>query len=123
MQRAPRQGPATCACRRPDVDTVVAQDALEQPDIGQMRHVGKDQRLLGQQAGDHQRQSGVLGARDRDDAGKTLTADNTYTIHDAPLAAACGRTLSSKLLAFRLGLRNFGGNPAGIRFRRICGGL
>ena len=77
-----------------DVDAVIAEDALQLADIGEMRHVVEDERILGQQAGDHQRQRGVLGARNRDDAGKRLAADNANTIHDAPLAAACGRTLS-----------------------------
>ena len=62
------------ACRRlarplagdHDVDAVIAEDALEQADVGQMRHVVEDQRVLGEQAGDHQRQGGVLGAGDRD---------------------------------------------------------
>ena len=50
------------------VDAVVGQDALQQADVGEPRHVVEDQRLIGQQARDHQRQRGVLRARDRDRA-------------------------------------------------------
>ena len=46
-----------------DVDAVIAEDALEQHDVGKPRHVVEDQRLLGEEARDHQRQGGVLGAR------------------------------------------------------------
>ena len=71
-----------------DVDAVIAEDALQQFDVGQPRHVVEDQRLVGQKARDHQRQRGVLGARDRDRAVQALTADNANSIHDAPLAAS-----------------------------------
>src|SRR6185312_15803255 len=68
-----------------NVDAVIAQDALELDDVGEPRHVLEDQRVLGQQPGDHQRQRGVLGARDRNRPGEALTADNAYSIHLAPL--------------------------------------
>ena len=51
---------ALAACH--DVDAVIAEDALEQRDVGEPRHVIENQRLLGQQRGDHQGQRGVLGA-------------------------------------------------------------
>ena len=51
-----------------DVDAVVAEDALQQVDVGEPRHVVEHQRLIGEQARDHQRQGGVLGAGDRDRA-------------------------------------------------------
>ena len=35
-------------------------------DVGELRQVGEDQRLVGQQARGHQRQRRVLGAADRD---------------------------------------------------------
>ena len=70
-----------------DVDAVIAEDALQQFDVGKPRHVVEDQRVLGQQARDHQRQRGVLGARYRDRAVEALTADDANPIHDAPLAA------------------------------------
>ena len=71
-----------------DVDAVIAENALELDDVGETRHVVEDQRVLGQQAGDHQRQRGVLGARNRNGAVEPLPADDAYPIHDAPLAPA-----------------------------------
>ena len=55
-----------------DVDAVIAEDALQLPDVGETRHVFEDQRLIGEQARDHQRQRGVLGAGDRDRAVEPL---------------------------------------------------
>ena len=71
-----------------DVDAVIAENALQQNDVGEPRHVLQDQRVLGQQARDHQRQRGVLGARNRDRAVQALSADNAYSIHARP--ARCG---------------------------------
>ena len=42
--------------------TMVAQDAGEQVDVGEVRHVLEGQPVRRQQARDHQRQGGVLGA-------------------------------------------------------------
>ena len=64
------------------VGAVIADDAQQQIDIGQPRHVAQCQLLVGQQRGDHQRQRGVLGARDRDRAGKLLAATNADTVHE-----------------------------------------
>ncbi len=64
-----------------DVDAVIAEDALEQADVGEARHVVEDQGLLGEEARDHQRQRGVLGARDRDGAVERPAADDTNAIH------------------------------------------
>ena len=50
-------------------------------DVGETRHVFEDQRLLGEQARDHQRQRGVLGAGNRDRAVKRLAADDANAIH------------------------------------------
>jgi hypothetical protein len=50
------------------VDALIAEDADELLDIGQMRHVFERQRVVGEQRGDHQRQGRVLGARDRNAA-------------------------------------------------------
>ena len=44
------------------VDAVIAEDALELDDVDQPRHVLEDQCIVGEQAGDHQRQGRVLGA-------------------------------------------------------------
>ena len=54
-----------------DVDAVIAEDALQQRDVGEPRHVVEDQRLVGEQARDHQGQRGVFRPRDRDRAVET----------------------------------------------------
>src|SRR6185312_14884176 len=66
------------------VDAVIAEDALELDDVGEPRHVLEDQRLVGEQARDHQGQRGVLGARDRDRPVQALAADNANPIHSRP---------------------------------------
>ena len=53
-------------------------------DVGEPRHVVEDQRLLGQQARDHQRQRGVLRARDRNGAVEAVAADDANAIHYHP---------------------------------------
>ena len=50
-------------------------------DVGQPRHVVEDQRLLGQQRCDHQRQRGVLCARNRNGAIELAAADDANAIH------------------------------------------
>ena len=55
-----------------EVDAVVAQDAREQVDVGEVGDVLERQPVCGQQAGDHQRQGGVLGAGDGDRAVERL---------------------------------------------------
>ena len=66
------------------VDAVIAENALKQNDVGKPRHVFKDQRLLGQEARDHQRQGRVLGARDRNGAVEPMPPDDAYAIHVCP---------------------------------------
>ena len=63
------------------VDAMIAEDADQLLDIGQMRHVFERQRIVGQQRGDHQRQRRVLGARDRNAAVELVAADNSDAIH------------------------------------------
>ena len=58
-------GSAALAVDR-EVDAVVAQDARQQRDVGEVGHVLERQRLVGEQARDHQRQGRVLGAGDRE---------------------------------------------------------
>ena len=88
MQRAAGIGIfARALARDHDVDAVIAEDALQQLDVGEPRRVVEDERVLGQKARDHQRQRGVLGARYRDRAVEALTTDDPNTIHDAPLTA------------------------------------
>jgi len=67
-----------------DVDAVIAEDALEEADIGEPRHVVEDERLIGQEACDHQRKRRVLCSRNRNNAVKRPAADNANTIHDYP---------------------------------------
>ena len=64
-----------------DIDAVIAENAHQLLDIGQMRHVFERQRIAGQKRGDHQRQSRILGAGDRNDTVELVAADNPDTIH------------------------------------------
>jgi len=63
---------------------MVAEDLKQHPDIADTRRVLERQRLLREQRGDHQRQSRILGARDRNSAFEPLAADDTDTIHYPP---------------------------------------
>ncbi len=67
-----------------DINAVVAENALKLDDVGQARDVLEDQGILGQQTRDHQRERCVLGARNRDRAAQTLSADDAYSIHARP---------------------------------------
>ena len=49
-----------------EVEAVVAQDAGQQIDVGEVGHVLEGEPVGGEQAGDHQRQGGILGAGDGD---------------------------------------------------------
>ncbi len=73
-----------------EVDAVVAQDAGEQIDVGEIGDVLQRQPVRGQQAGDHQRQGGVLGAGDRNRTVEPLAADDLDAIHaGVPLRRRC----------------------------------
>jgi hypothetical protein len=96
-----------------DVDAVIAQDLLQQADIGEARHVLEHQRVVGEHAGDHQRQGGILGAGNRNRAVQRPAADNANAVHETPRAAACGR-LPAFLVA-----GNSGGIVRFCRFRRF----
>ena len=74
-------GAAAAAAVDGDVDAVVLEDALELLHVGEARHVLEDQRILGEERGDHQRQRGVLGARDGDLAPQFVAADQPNAIH------------------------------------------
>ena len=65
-----------------DIGPVIAQDADQLLDIGQMRHVLQRQRIVRQERCDHQRQGGVLGAGNRDDPVKLVATGNSDAIHD-----------------------------------------
>ena len=64
-----------------EVDAVVAQDARQRDDVGKVGNVLERQPLGREQAGDHQRQGGVLGAGDGERAGEALAADDADAIH------------------------------------------
>ena len=76
------------------VDAVVGQDALQQAHVGEPRHVVENERLIGEQARDHQRQGRVLGARDRDRAVERPSADDTNAIHATPVNLSISRLFS-----------------------------
>src|SRR5579863_8887124 len=82
-----------------DVDAVITEDALQQHDVGQSRHVVENEHLLGEETRDHQRQRCVFRAGNRDGALEPPAADNTYAIHryprgTAPLKSLCPRSYS-----------------------------
>jgi hypothetical protein len=64
-----------------NVDPVIAKNAQQLLDIGQMRHVFQRQRIAGQKGRDHQRQSGILGAGNRNSAPQLIAAGNSDAIH------------------------------------------
>jgi formate hydrogenlyase subunit 3/multisubunit Na+/H+ antiporter MnhD subunit len=74
-------GLAKALARHIAVNPVVREDARQIGDIRQARHVLERQRVIREQAGDHQRQGRVLGARDRDDAIQSVAADNADAVH------------------------------------------
>jgi hypothetical protein len=72
---------AGALARGHDIDAVIAEDALQLRDIGQPRHVVENERFLGQQTRDHQRQRGILGARDGNGAVERASADDANAVH------------------------------------------
>jgi hypothetical protein len=72
---------AGALARHHDVDAVVLQDALQEPHIGQARHVGECQRFRRQQRNDHQRQGGILGARNGNGPVQAVSAADADAIH------------------------------------------
>ena len=64
-----------------DVDAVVFEDTLELLHVRKARHVCVHQRLARQDGRDHQWQSGILGARNRNLAPQLIAADQTNAIH------------------------------------------
>jgi hypothetical protein len=71
-----------------DIDAVVSEDALELDDIDQARDVFEDQRFVGEEARDHQRERRVLGPGDGNGAVQPLTTDYAYPIHIRPARLA-----------------------------------
>ena len=73
------------------VDAMIAKDARKLGDVGEPRQVFQNQRLIGEQGGDHQRQRGVLRSRDRYRAGETPPTDDANTVHCHPSGPIPGR--------------------------------
>src|SRR6185503_9976495 len=69
-----------------DVDAVIAENALKLDDVGEPGNILEDQRVLGEEAGDHQRERCILCARDRDSSVQTLAANDPDPIHVAPVS-------------------------------------
>ena len=67
------------------VDAVIAEDALQQHHVGQLRHIVEDERLVGQETRDHQGKRRVLRARDRDFALQRAAAADADPVHSFPL--------------------------------------
>ncbi len=63
------------------IDAVIGKNADQLLDIGEVRHVFKRQRIVGEEGGDHQRQRCIFRARDRNDAIELVAADDFDAIH------------------------------------------
>jgi hypothetical protein len=64
-----------------DLDAVLAQQRDHGGDVGQPRHVLERQRLVGEHRCHHQRQAGVLGARDDDLTLESVSSFDPDAIH------------------------------------------
>ena len=71
------------ACRR-STSTPDCRECAEADDVGEPGNILEDQRVLGEEAGDHQRERCILGARDRDSSVQTLATNDPDPIHVAP---------------------------------------
>src|SRR5437763_1093776 len=78
-------------------DAVVAENALQLAHVRKSRHVVQYQRLLGEQARDHQRQRGVLRPRNGNYALKRPAPDDPDAIHVPPPALSKIRRLHRRL--------------------------
>ena len=67
-----------------EIEPMVAQDAREQIDVGQVRDVLEREPVGREQAGDDQRQGGILRARDRNGAVEAAAAGDADAIHVRP---------------------------------------
>src|SRR6185295_8974659 len=72
-----------------EIDAVIAQDARQQIDVGEVGHVFQGKPVTRQQTGDHQRQGRVLGPRNRDRPCEATATDDVDAIHGSvPFARA-----------------------------------
>ncbi|GEC39355.1 hypothetical protein EME01_34270 [Sinorhizobium meliloti] len=78
---------------------MIAEDADQLLDIGQMRDVFERQRVVGQERRDHQRQGGVLRAGDGDHPVEFISAYNPDAIHETSRTGAA--RLSGKSMPIR----------------------
>ncbi len=63
------------------IDTMIGKNADQLLDIGEVRHVFKRQRIVGEEGGDHQRKRSIFRARDRNNAVELVAADDFDAIH------------------------------------------
>jgi hypothetical protein len=75
-----------------DVDAVIAEDARQQRDVGEARHISQRQHVFGQQTRDHQGQCGILRAGNRNDALKRRTAGDLDAVHVLSFEGAAARS-------------------------------
>ena len=85
------------------IDAVIAENAHERTHIGEARQVFQGERFLGQEARDHQRQRGVLGAGNPDFAVQPRPASDLNPVHDSPFAPLKFRNFARVRLSSRLG--------------------
>jgi putative cardiolipin synthase len=64
-----------------DLDPELAQQTSQKLGVGQARHIGQQQRLIGQDRGGHQLEGGVLGAADRNASVQTGAAGDGDAVH------------------------------------------
>ncbi len=76
-----------------DLTAQAAQQIGQGAGVGQAGHVGEPQRLVAEQARRHQLEGGVLGARDRDHALKSLPPGDDDSVHPAPMTSAARASL------------------------------
>ncbi len=63
------------------IDAMIAQDADQLLDIGQMGHVFQRERIVGEKRGDHQGKGSVFSAGNGNDAVELVAADDFNAIH------------------------------------------
>ena len=64
-----------------NVNAVIAENALQLFDIGEMRKILQRQRIISEQRSDHQRQRRILRAGNRNDAIERISANDPDAIH------------------------------------------
>ena len=70
------------------IHAMVAENALQLDDVGEPWNIVEDQGVLGQQTCDHQGECCVLGARNRNCAVQTLSANYAYPVHARPVPSS-----------------------------------